>query len=170
VNDFDKSGMPWDARIHQKSKNKKKDGNWKLIKGIDPAIVQAVTTEIAATKAAAPASGTVLLPATQTQQSAGSVSVPPPPPIAAPANVPAPPVASAVPVPPVAAAGSVGGINFRELIDKITAATKAGTITPQKVNEACLAAGAPSLMQLNSMPNLIPEVNSRIDAMLAGLG
>ena len=166
--EVDKSGMPWDARIHQKSKNKKKDGNWKLIKGIDPTIVQAVTAELAVSRGAvAPVSLPPLV-----QPRTNSMSVPPVPPAipAAASGVPAPPAPPAVPIPPVASAGAVGGINFRELIDKITAATRAGTITPQKVNEICMATGAPSLMQLNSMPDLIPDVNSRIDAFLAGLG
>lgn len=160
--EVDRAGMPWDARIHQKSRNKKKDETWKLIKGIDPAIVQAVVMEYAATKAAAPASGTVLLPGAP-----GPVPVPPVPSPTAAAAVPAPPVAPSVPVPPVAAAGSVGA--FRALIDKITAATKEGKITPVKVSEVCQLHGAPSLMQLNSMPHLIDDVNSSIDAVILGL-
>jgi hypothetical protein len=157
--------MPYDTRIHQKSGNKKKDGTWKLIKGIDPAIVAAVTAELAATKAAAPASGTVLLPPVNT------VPMPPPPPIPAAIGVPAPPVTSSVPVPPVAAVGGVGGSapTFRELIDKITAATHQKLITPQDVSRLCQHRGAPNLMQLNAMPELLPKITADVDAILAGL-
>lgn len=45
---YDSSGMPWDARIHQKGHGVKKDKTWKLQKGIDPAVVAAVTQELAA--------------------------------------------------------------------------------------------------------------------------
>lgn len=38
--------MPWDARIHQSGKGKKKDGTWKLKKGIDPTIVAQITQEL----------------------------------------------------------------------------------------------------------------------------
>lgn len=166
----DSAGMPYDARIHQKTGNKKKDGTWKLIKGIDPAVVAKVTAEISAAKAAAPASGTVLLPPTQTQQPGNTVPVPPPPPVAAPNNVPAPPATAPVPVPPVAAVGVVGGVNpFRELIDKITTATKENKITPQDVSRLCQHRGAPNLMQLNAMPELLPRVTADVDAVLAGL-
>lgn len=40
---YDKSGMPWDERIHQRGKNTKKDGTWKLRK-----LVGATTEQIAA--------------------------------------------------------------------------------------------------------------------------
>lgn len=42
---FDSSGMPWDARIHQKGHSVKKDGTWKLKKGIDENLVVAVTQQ-----------------------------------------------------------------------------------------------------------------------------
>jgi hypothetical protein len=71
--ELDKAGMPFDARIHQKSRNKKKDGTWKIQKGIDPAVVTAVTQELHArmqnaainTPPAAGASAPVSLPGTQ---------------------------------------------------------------------------------------------------------
>lgn len=44
----DSAGVPWDARIHQKGKGVKKDKTWKLIKGIDPALVTAVVQELSA--------------------------------------------------------------------------------------------------------------------------
>lgn len=173
VSTVDSAHMPYDARIHQKSGNKKKDGTWKLIKGIDPAIVQAVTIELAARKGAvAPVSlpASIPLPPGDNRNLAYTVPLPPVAGVPAPPVVPAPPISSSVPVPPVSAVGPVGGITFRDLIDKLTAATKAAQITPAKVNEICQNAGAPSLMQLDKMPNLIPEVNMRIDAFLAGLG
>lgn len=46
--EHDSAGMPWDARIHQKTKSKKKDGTWKLQKGINQALVITVTQELSA--------------------------------------------------------------------------------------------------------------------------
>lgn len=50
----DAAGMPWDARIHQKGKSKKKDHTWKLQKGIDPAIVAGVMQDLQARGLLAP--------------------------------------------------------------------------------------------------------------------
>lgn len=159
--EVDSAGMPYDARIHQKGKGKKKDLTWKLIKGIDPAVVAAVTAELAASKGA---SAPVSLP-----QGQGPVPVPPVPPAngAATASVPTPPTPPAVPVPPVAAVGAVSP--YRALIERITAATKEGKITPARVNELCQLNGVPNLMQLNNMPDKLPDVSTMIDATIAGL-
>src|SRR6185369_6722013 len=80
--EYDSAGMPWDARIHQKAKGKKKDLTWKLIKGIDPAVVQTVTAELMARKIATPQSPSAATPALQ-PAAPGAIavtSVPPPPP------------------------------------------------------------------------------------------
>lgn len=169
--EVDSAGMSYDARIHQKSKNKKKDGTWKLIKGIDTNIVIAVTAELAARKAVAagtppPAPVTVSLP----PGPSNTVPVPPVTVNAPVAGVPAPPVPAPVPVPPIPAVGGVGGgLTFRSLIEKITEATKQQKITPARVAEICQMHGAPSLMQLNAMPHLLADVNSSIDAAVLGL-
>lgn len=165
----DMAGLPWDARIHQKTGNKKKDGTWKIIKGLDPTIVAAVTAELAASKgASAPVDLLAGMPAPNT---GAAVPVPPLSNVPSPPGVPVPPATSSVPVPPVATVGIVSPPNaFRELVDKLTVATKSAQITPAKVNEICQGAGAPNLMELNKMQHLIPEVNSRVDAFLAGLG
>jgi hypothetical protein len=171
--EFDSAGMQYDDRIHQKAKGKKKDGTWKLIKGVDTALVQSVTAELAARKASS-----VSLP-----PSGNSVPVPPvsgavPP---APSGVSTPTAngGSSVPVPPAPAVGSVGASPYRALIDKITELTKASKIAPAKVMEVCQSHGAPSLMALSGMqeaksprdPGLtvIQAVDRDIDAAALGL-
>lgn len=112
--EYDSSGMPWDARIHQSGKAKRKDGTWKLQKLMKAtpqkeaefaALVQSVTMEIAARKIATPQSPSVapdgnrqiVIPPPQ-------LAVPPPPP---PVTLPPGPllpgdVGNTVPLPPVA--------------------------------------------------------------------
>lgn len=48
TDEYDSAGMPWDVRIHQKTKNKKKDGTYKLLKGVDPGLVSSVVVELQA--------------------------------------------------------------------------------------------------------------------------
>jgi len=207
--EYDSAGMPWDARIHQKAKGKKKDLTWKLIKGIDEATVIAVTAELAARKIATPASPSVA-PAQAPSSSLNPVfvaDVPPPPPAVGavppppatvaqpvflpetnnagqPNSVPVPPVPSAppvetvptpngpvtgvVPVPPIAPAGPVG-VTYRSIIDKMTAGTKAQTLTAAKVLQIVQDCGCPNLQQLNQMPQIWADVDARIELALAGL-
>jgi hypothetical protein len=42
----DKSGMPWDERIHASTKTTKQDGTWKLKRGVDPSEVKKVEAEL----------------------------------------------------------------------------------------------------------------------------
>lgn len=44
--DLDKRGIPWDARIHSSSKAKLATGNWKNLRGVDPALVAKVEAEL----------------------------------------------------------------------------------------------------------------------------
>ncbi|MDA3835142.1 MAG: hypothetical protein PF495_17295 [Spirochaetales bacterium] len=46
--ELDADGQPWDARIHGKKRAKIGTGTWKLIRGIDPATVEAVRAEYSA--------------------------------------------------------------------------------------------------------------------------
>jgi len=186
--ELDSAGMPWDARIHQKGKNKKKDNTWKLIKGIEeksPGLVQAVTAELAAARkagAAPPVASPVPLPPVTPSDNRlppdnGSaiplvmypVHVPP---VAngtpAPA-VPPPPVAAPVSVPPPPAAGAVGTSPYRALIDKITEYIRQQKLAPSKVSELCQLNGAPSLMALNNMPDLIAAVEQSVEAAALGV-
>lgn len=53
--EYDSAGLPWDARIHNKGRTKKKDGTWKLQKGLDPIVAQTVVAELAAKRVSTPA-------------------------------------------------------------------------------------------------------------------
>jgi hypothetical protein len=182
--------MPWDARIHQKAKSKKKDGTWKLQKGIDMNLVQSVTAELAKAKlvAAAPnAAIAAALAATPTV----SAPVPPPPaavtaavplppsgntlPLlpqsngAADNGVPVPPPPASVPVPPVAAVGGVPSPS-EVIVKRCVDATVAKKLTPVEVRDLLLRHGCPGLQMLSQMPDLVPAISAELDIILAAKG
>lgn len=159
--EFDSAGVPFDERIHQKKRGKKTDGSWKLQKGIDPAVVQSVISELSA-------SGKM-------QQPGAASSAPNPPsaasvfgksPLPAGAEAPPPPPAANPAPPPPPASDAMPTVTFRTLVAKCAAATKAGKLQPQQIAAICQQHGAPTLMALNSMAHLIPAVNDTLDAAL----
>lgn len=152
----DSSGLPYDARIHQTARGKKRDGAWKNQKGLDPAVIAAVTAELR-----------------NTASVAGPALAPPPPPPAPTAPVaPPPPVGTAntsqpAPVPGASAQGSVTA--FRELMQKITANTNTGKLTNVQVDAALQSVGLPArqLISLVQNPDKVADVAAFIDACLA---
>jgi hypothetical protein len=177
VVEFDSAGVPYDARIHQKKRSVKKDGTWKLQKGIADSLVAAVMAELAPriskpTPAAPPAPpadvppagfGTTPLPV---GASPAPVSLPPVPPIppvtGGPQGVGSP---VAPPAPPAEGIAETQD-PFRALISKISEARKAGKLSAEEPTQAAASAGAPNLQALNAMPHLIPKVEAYIDALL----
>lgn len=175
IEEFDASGVPFDIRIHQKSHAKKKDGTWKIRKGLDPAIIEGVMRELAPRVRIG--SQPTITPAPA--GASAPVSLPPIPPPPGPAFVPPPPPPPAggeggthgLPPPP-ATAGTSSETQappdpFRTLVLKITKARAANRLTPEEVIQCVTGAGAPSLQLLNNMPHLIPSVDAAIDSILA---
>lgn len=145
----DAAGLPWDARIHQKSRGKKKDLTWKLLKGIDPLMVQQVVKELVG-------GAQVLLPR-------GPTGVPLPPP---PAPVSVPLAAGNVPAPPPPA---VGGLSpYRSLLDKVIGYQTSGRLTKAQVDMICQNNGCPGITELGRMTHLVADVNAGIDALMGG--
>lgn len=153
----DTAGVPYDARIHNKSRTKKQDGTWKLAKGIDPALVTAVMAEITGTPAAPLAPAPV--PPAPAVPAAPTAPIPPAP------TPPPPSVGSAAP-----AAAGPSGTSFREVMKKITDAQTAGRLTKAQVDHALAQVGfkpdelAPLVMPANVQ--LLAAFNSLIDAIL----
>lgn len=177
--EYDSAGMPWDARIHQKQKSRKKDGTWKLQKGIDQNLVQSVVAALAGLRQT-PSAVQQTSSFVSGQPSSASVAVltsppPPPPPANVPLASPPPPanVPLASPPPPPSDAPSPaaasGSVTYRQLLDKITAATVAQKLTPLQVAQIVQQNGAPNVTALKGMAHLIPEVNADIDAAILGL-
>lgn len=187
VASFDKSGVPYDVRIHQRGRAQKKDGTWKIQKNLDPAVVESVMRELAqrvnaaeglrqwqlAQAGEAPAPTAPAAPnAPPTAGASAPVSLPPPPPPVNPQavpNIPPPPatVAEGQALDQTPGAQGPGADPFRALITKITHARTTGKLTSEEVTQAWTNAGAPSLQLLNAMPHLIPAVDTYIDACIA---
>jgi hypothetical protein len=172
VTEYDSAGVPWDARIHQKAKSKKKDLTWKIQKGLDPLIVQGVIAELSANgklrQADAFPPKAAEAPSPPSSAAASVFGKTPLPAGAEAPQPPAPPVNNAPPPPPPSDAQP--GTAFRTLVARFAAATKAGHMTPQQLNALCQANGAPNIMALNSMEHLIPAVNTALDGELLSRG
>lgn len=147
----DKSGIPWDERIHSRNKSKNNDGTWRDRRGVDAAVKTAVLAEIA---------GTV----SPVEPPAPIVPTPPPPPAAV-VPPPPPPVTlpgGAVPVPPAPALG-------------VPDAAKPVVVPPPPVNPTANGQAQPSATAVTSAavgasPSKItfPALVSKINQGLAG--
>jgi hypothetical protein len=176
VPELDSAGLPWDERIYSATRNRNKDGTWRVKRGVSDEVLAAVTAEL---KSAMAAPGIPLPPA--------ATAVPPPPPAADPRQIeikwphhpdfvppatataapvpPPPPTQPQVPPPPppvaetpVASSSTITG--FADLMTAILRAQAAGKITEAQVNEASTAVGMPSFPMLAARPDLIPRFAS----------
>lgn len=139
----DKSGLPWDGRIHASTKAKNADGSWRYKRGLDAAALAQVESELKALMAI-PAAGPQLVPA------------PPPPPAAA-----------AVPPPP----GDPDPIAaFIGLMGRASAAMQAKKITQEEIQNCCksIDPSLSALPLLASRTDLVPAVAALIDGIIAG--
>lgn len=150
---LDKSGLPWDARIHASSKTMNADGTWRLRRGADKAEVDRVTAELQKLMAipAPAASGPQLVPA---------------PPIQIPPAV----VNTAIaPIPPPPAADATS--NRQQFVDLIGRASKAvgeGKVSQDQINVCLRGLGLENLPSLGIRLDLVPAACQLIDAIIAG--
>lgn len=170
---LDKAGLPWDARIHSagaEEKRIKADGNWRLKRNVDPALVATVEAEL---RGAAPATTEVPIVASVVEDNA-----PPPPTTDAPPPAPAAPAApemrivagiaytrealltaghdaALIDTYPLAEAAAPA-MTYGTLIVKITTEG----VAPEAVTAACVANGCPGIAELGGEPfkDAIPVV------------
>lgn len=147
--EIDCNGLPWDGRIHSRTKTKTTDGAWKLARGVDMKKVGEVTRELEAIMA---------IPAPVDSASVNSrlAEIPPAP------VVPRPPVTqpSADPIQPLVE-------TFTTLMNKITELVTAGRLNQAQVVKACQSAGIPSLPLVGTRPDLIPQISANIDLLVS---
>jgi len=155
---LDKSGLPWDKRIHSSPPSLNKgDGMWRAKKGLnDAALVKSVETELRALMAIPTAGGAATATA----------------PAAVPASAPPAPIAPAAPTPPATPAAPAAATSVpstpQELIPRVTAANAAGTLPPTALLEACAAYGIPNIPGLFQRPDKVAEVYAYLQACHPG--
>ena len=153
--DVDKAGLPWDGRIHASTRAKNADGTWRMRRGIEEALVTAVTGELRQTMAPV----AVAVP----QPPVPAVTGVPKPPFV-PSVVPSVPQASITPETALAGAvltaspSDVPALTFPKLMQLITTAFTSKALSQEQIKAAIEAAGLPSLPMLASRPDLVQGV------------
>jgi len=140
--DRDKHGIPWDERIHASTKGLNKDGTWRYRRGVDESTIKAVEQELLMTppahmvRPAETAPGVTDAPATT---AAPPVTIQPP--TGAPAPEPAPAAAMAAPA-----------VTYESVVDLMTKALHAGTITPAGMPQFFTECGVNAIHELRDNP------------------
>lgn len=158
--ELDKTGLPWDARIHAETKSKNKDGTWRSKRNMDKDFMATIEAQLrqAMGAPAAPAVATVASNPAVTAVPVVAPIVPPAPP--APPQSSTPP---AMPGPSVAAAAPTTGETFAEFMARLApqfAADALGMTT--RMSAALQQHGLSAIGQLSARPDLIPAVSAAL--------
>lgn len=168
--ELDKSGLPWDNRIHAESKGKIADGTWRKKRNLDPTLLATVEAELRQLMGAPGV--TPLVPTTA--PIAPTHPLAPAAPVTA--NLPTASVSPAVaaPLPPAAPPAPVVGevpadarAQFVALVGRASAAIQGQKVTQAEVNQCCADAGVPALPLLANRLDLVAQVAAHIDALIA---
>lgn len=138
----DKSGLPWDSRIHSSAKSFNADGTWRARRGLAEGIVPQVESELRQ-----------LMAIPSPQNAPGTV-------------VPAPITAANIPLPPATASPSIQP--YLDLMNKVSSALAGGRITSPQLQKVCDAVGLPTFVSLGTRLDLVPAVAPMIEGILAG--
>ena len=170
---LDATGLPWDARIHAGTKSKKTDGTWVAKRGVEAAVVAAVTAELRqlmSLPAAAPGNVPIGAPVTPP---APPVMTPPPPPAptiapSAPATIPTATAGAPgmPPAPPVLVVPAATGIDFGTLAMKVGELVANGRLSQDQLQSIVATQGVPSFNLLFNRPDLVPAVHAGIVAIV----
>jgi hypothetical protein len=161
---LDKSGLPWDERIHAGSKTTTADELWRKKRGVADTLVTTVEAELRALmNIPAPAAPAISTPRMSKAVDPLDCSAWVPP------AVPAAPAAAiiAAPPPPPAAPIVDDRQAFVNLIGKASAAIQGQKLTQEELNAACIAVGVPSLPLLANRLDLVPQVEALINSTIA---
>lgn len=135
---IDKSGLPWDGRIHANTKSLNADGTWRGKRGVADALVTTVTGELRKLMAI-PSPGPQLV-------------------------APAPPPPQQAPLPPAADTQKA----YIDLFGRVSATMSAGKLTDEQLKMCLESIGVPSLPLLGARLDLVPTACNLIDAVIAG--
>lgn len=150
ASNLDKSGLPWDERIHSSSKALTADGLWRKKRGVDDAKVAEVEGQLKQLMSL-PTPAVAAVPAAA------------PTPIAV---VPAPPAPQMNVAPSPTATVIDGRQAFVNLIGRVSSAIQAQKITQAEVLQECEKVGVPSLPLLANRLDLVPQVAMSVEAII----
>lgn len=150
--DVDKTGLPYDERIHSSTKAVNQDGSWRNKRGVDAALLASVTAELRA-QIAAPAEPEPQSPEAAFSPPADATTPPTPPPADTPPAPPAPPADT--PPPPPAGDGS---ITYPAIIK---AANDKG-MTYDQLNQTAITLGLAAFKDLVKRPDLFESFMASI--------
>lgn len=179
--DRDKTGIPWDARVHSETRKTNADGTWRFRRNLDEVVKAAVMAELK--HFSAPAASAVLLPpglqpvnglpgnvplspeappVPQQPAAANSLPAAPDAPVTLPGTLPMPAAhlvgVPDAPDPPVV---PVGG--FRQLMTKINVARANGSLKQEQMDAIMAAVGLDSITALAAQPALVPQVDQHVN-------
>lgn len=161
--DRDVNGLPWDGRIHASTKVRNADGSWRAKRAVHPETVRIVEAELRQ-NAAAPAPGV-----TVTQAPIQDVPTPPAP--VDTTGAPPPPAAPTPPPPPPPAPTTLSGPQlFARYMERVTAAQTGGLVTTADVASIATGLGLVGTAGLLQRPDLVPQAEASLDALLASRG
>lgn len=143
VGAVDAKGLPWDERIHASSRAKIADGSWRMKRGVQSHVIEAVEAEL---RAQSMQPGTIADPVAC---AAALPAVPPPP--AAPAPAPLPPGPPAL----------TFGIVASRIGKAVTAGTLSGNVLSVKLAELGFPDG---LHTVNSRPDMWQKILDTLGA------
>lgn len=138
----DAKGLPWDERIHASSRAKIADGSWRMKRGVQSHVVEAVEAELRAQMGLVGQPGSTVAPSP-------AASVPPPP--AAPAPAPLPPGPPAL----------TFGIVASRIGKAVTAGTLSGNVLSVKLAELGFPDG---LHTVNARPDMWQKILDTLGA------
>ncbi len=145
----DRTGLPWDGRIHAANRSTNQDGTWRRRRGVEDAEVVRVEAELRQAVAA---------------NAAVAVAAPlAPTPVAAPAAAPAP---QPIIAPPPAAAAAPSAITFGQLAMKIEGPILNKTLSWDALNLVLGKHGLTTFNQLMQAPAIVPLIDAEISASL----
>lgn len=143
ASNLDKSGLPWDERIHSSSKALTADGLWRKKRGVDDAKVAEVEAQLRQL-----------------------MNLPTPAVAAVPSIVPVPTPIAVVPPAPPAPTVIDGRQAFVNLIGRISTAIQEHKLTQAEVIQECEKVGVPSLPLLANRLDLVPQVAMSVEAII----
>ena len=148
----DKSGLPWDSRIHSIAKSINADGSWRIRRGLPEGYAEKIEAELRQL---------MVIPFHQSAASAVAASVPTT--VANPsatANIPPPPL------PPATASPNIQP--YLDLMNKVSSALAGGKITQPQLQKVCDQVGLPNFVSLGTRIDLVQTVAPLIEGILAG--